>query len=90
MMTGVTGFVGKVLLEKFLSCMPTIGKIFLLIRDKPKYTLEERLTKEIFGSKIFKPLFERRPELLQVIRERIVPIKGDLVLKGLGLDPQVR
>ena len=47
-MTGVTGFVGKVLLEKFLRDVPRIGKIFLLIRNKPKFTLEERLMKEIF------------------------------------------
>ena len=64
MMTGVTGFVGKVLLEKYLSTIPRIGKIYLLIRDKPKFTLEDRLTKEIFSSKIFKPLFAARPELL--------------------------
>lgn len=90
LMTGVTGFVGKVLLEKFLSSIPRIGKIYLLIRNKPKFTLEERLTKEIFSSPIFKPLFKRRPELLQVIKERVVPIKGDLVLEGLGIDPDVR
>ncbi len=40
LMTGVTGFVGKVLLEKFLSTIPRIGKIYLLIRNKPKFTLE--------------------------------------------------
>ena len=48
LMTGVTGFVGKVLLEKFLSTIPRVGKIYLLIRNKPKYTLEERMMKEIF------------------------------------------
>jgi len=57
LMTGVTGFVGKVLLEKYLRSVPRIGKIYLMIRDKPKYTLEERLSKEIFSSKIFVPLF---------------------------------
>ena len=88
--TGVTGFVGKVLLEKYLDIIPNIGKMYLLIRSKPKISLEERLTKEIFSSKIFRPLFQRRPELLQVIRERVVPIKGDLVLEGLGIDPKVR
>ena len=88
--TGVTGFVGKVLLEKYLDIIPNIGKMYLLIRSKPKISLEERLTKEIFSSKIFRPLFQRKPELLQVIRERVVPIKGDLVLEGLGIDPKVR
>jgi len=90
LMTGVTGYVGKVLLEKFLDTIPRIGKIYLLVRDKPKVTLEERLTKEIFASKLFQPLFKRRPELLKIIRERVVPIRGDLVLEGLGLEPKVR
>ena len=90
LMTGVTGFVGKVLLEKILSISPRIGKIYLLIRDKPKYTLQERMMNEIFGSKIFKPLFQSRPELLQVIKERVIPIKGDLVLEKLGIAPEVR
>lgn len=34
LVTGVTGFVGKVLLEKFLWALPEIDKIFILIRNK--------------------------------------------------------
>ena len=89
-MTGVTGFVGKVLLEKFLREVPRIGKIYLLIRNKPKFTLEQRLMNEIFGAKIFVPLFTERPELLKVIKERIIPVSGDLVLGGLGIQPAMR
>ena len=63
-MTGVTGFVGKVLLEKLLREVPRIGKIYLLIRNKPKFTLQQRMMKEIFGAKIFVPLFTERPELI--------------------------
>ena len=55
LMTGVTGFVGKVLLEKFLREVPRIGKIYLLIRNKPKFTLQQRMMKEIFGAKILHP-----------------------------------
>lgn len=46
--------------------------------------------KEIFGAKIFIPLFKERPELLKIIKERVIPISGDLVLEGLGLDPKIR
>ena len=64
-MTGVTGFVGKVLLEKLLSSVGTrIGKIYILIRDKPKITLEQRLMKEILSSPVFQPLFQAHPEIL--------------------------
>jgi len=34
LITGVTGFVGKVLLEKFLWSLPDINQIFILIRNK--------------------------------------------------------
>ena len=37
LITGVTGFVGKVLLEKFLWSLPEIDKIFILIRNKVLY-----------------------------------------------------
>ena len=39
LMTGVTGFVGKVLLEKYLREVPRIGKVYLMIRSKKKVTL---------------------------------------------------
>ena len=90
LMTGVTGFVGKVLIEKILRTIPRIGKIYLLIRNKPKFTLQDRMMKEIFATKLFVPLFTERPELLQVIKERVIPINGDLVIEGLGLTPEVR
>jgi len=34
LITGTTGFVGKVLLEKILRDMPSVGLIFLLVRPK--------------------------------------------------------
>lgn len=89
LLTGVTGFVGKVLLEKLLATT-RIGRIYLLIRDKPKFTLEDRMMREIFGSAIFKPLFQKRPELIKIVKQRVIPIKGDLVLDRLGMDPEVR
>lgn len=90
LLTGVTGFVGKVLLEKILRTVTSTGKIFLLIRSKPKITLQQRLMEEIFSSKLFVPLFTERPELLKIIREKVIPVKGDLVLEGLGIDADVR
>lgn len=89
-MTGVTGFIGKVLLEKFLRTIPRTGKIFLLIRNKPKFTLQQRMWKEIFQAEIFVPLFKEKPHLLKIVKEKVVPVNGDLVIEGLGIDPAVR
>lgn len=45
LVTGGTGFLGKVMLEKFLRCIPNVGQIYLLVRPKkgkdPKHRLDE-------------------------------------------------
>lgn len=63
LLTGCTGFVAKVLLEKILRETPRVGKIYLLVRSRPKVTLEQRMMAEIFSSELFEPLFKERPEL---------------------------
>ena len=47
LITGVTGFVGKGVLEKLLRVCPSIAAIFLLIRPKKNQTIEERFGKLI-------------------------------------------
>lgn len=42
------------------------------------------------GSHIFKVLFNKRPELLKVVAEKVVPIHGDLLAENLGLAPADR
>jgi len=39
---------------------------------------------------IFQTLFRNRPELRKIAAERIVPIQGDLVVDGCGINPDVR
>lgn len=41
--TGGTGFLGKVLIEKLLRCMPKLGGIWMLVRSKKGKDSEERL-----------------------------------------------
>ena len=55
MLTGCTGFIGKVMVEKLLRSIPKIGKIFLLVRGKRSQTATDRV-KEILTSKIFSKL----------------------------------
>lgn len=49
--TGATGFLGKVLLEKLLRSCPDIKGLYLLIRPKKGKEIQERL-EEIFDSKV--------------------------------------
>lgn len=49
--TGATGFVGKLLVEKLLFSCDQIGKIYCLIREKNGHSAQERLN-EITSSKV--------------------------------------
>jgi alcohol-forming fatty acyl-CoA reductase len=59
LITGVTGFLGKVILEKFLRDIPEIKKIYLIVRKNKKMSVKERVTKEIFNSPIMGRLKEK-------------------------------
>eukprot|EP01102_Stenamoeba_stenopodia_P011252 TRINITY_DN3441_c0_g2_i1.p1 TRINITY_DN3441_c0_g2~~TRINITY_DN3441_c0_g2_i1.p1 ORF type:complete len:374 (+),score=76.33 TRINITY_DN3441_c0_g2_i1:34-1122(+) len=52
-LTGATGFVGKVVLEKILRSLPECGRVFVLVRPKKGLSVEQRLQEEIFLSPIF-------------------------------------
>ena len=45
LLTGTTGFLGKVLLEKFLYSLPEVDLIYVLIRGKKGSSLIERFKK---------------------------------------------
>lgn len=42
LVTGGTGFMGKVLLEKLLYSVPDIGKIYVLMRPKKGKSIQQR------------------------------------------------
>jgi len=48
LITGCTGFLGKVVLEKLLRSIPGIKKIYILVRPKSGISTKERLMKEVF------------------------------------------
>ncbi len=47
LITGTTGFLGKVLLEKFLFSISCVDKIYILIRTKGEFDPQERFQKDI-------------------------------------------
>ena len=49
--TGATGFVGKVLIEKLFRSCPKIDKIYFLIRPKKTQDIQER-TEEMIQSQV--------------------------------------
>ena len=53
LITGCTGFVGKVVLEKFIRCIPDFKRIYVLVRPKRGTKPSERIWKDIYSSQCF-------------------------------------
>jgi fatty acyl-CoA reductase len=92
LLTGATGFLGKVIVERLLRCAPDIGRIYLLIRtghepDAPETTALRRFEIEVLPSRAFETLAgEHGPRWLAFARSKLVPVAGDVSLPRLGLE----
>ncbi|XP_044727610.1 putative fatty acyl-CoA reductase CG5065 [Chrysoperla carnea] len=80
LVTGGTGFMGKVLIEKLLRSCPKIKGIYVLLRSKKNYTDEQRLSK-ILDIPLFEKLKKDYPESLSKVKV----IKGDISKLQYGL-----
>ncbi|XP_055591104.1 putative fatty acyl-CoA reductase CG5065 [Uranotaenia lowii] len=79
--TGGSGFMGKVLIEKLLRSCPDVGKLFVLLRPRRGKPASERIA-DLVQIPLFDKLRETFPENL----DKIVPINGDCSELGLGMD----
>ncbi|RZF42062.1 hypothetical protein LSTR_LSTR006655 [Laodelphax striatellus] len=78
--TGGTGFMGKVLVEKLLRSCPGIKNIYLLMRPKRGQNISLRLDELINA-----PLFDKLRKERQSDLSKIVPILGDITEPELGI-----
>ncbi|EGG23421.1 hypothetical protein DFA_05553 [Cavenderia fasciculata] len=87
LITGTTGFVGKVLLEKLVRDIPDIGFIYIVIRGA---NAKERFEDDIMTSRIWDVLRERMGQEAadRHIREHVIPLSGDLSKDNLALSPE--
>ncbi|GLG96577.1 Fatty acyl-CoA reductase [Gryllus bimaculatus] len=81
--TGATGFLGKLLVEKLMWSCPGIENIFLLIRRKKNEDEESRLA-TFLRTPVFDRLRKYRPNDL----EKISVIPGDLSKPFLSISPK--
>lgn len=80
-LTGGTGFLGKIIIEKLLrSC--EIDTIYVLVRSKKGKDIATRL-EDIVNDVVFEKLKKQDKE--EKFRHKIVPIEGDCSLPGLGM-----
>lgn len=80
LITGATGFMGKVLVEKLLRSCSDIKTIYLLLRPKEGHEAKQRL-EELLKAKLFERVKKEQPGAIS----KLVPIHGDLTSAGLGI-----
>uniref|UniRef100_A0A1L8DYA8 Fatty acyl-CoA reductase n=1 Tax=Nyssomyia neivai TaxID=330878 RepID=A0A1L8DYA8_9DIPT len=78
--TGGSGFMGKVLVEKLLYSCSDLKEIFILMRPKRGRVPESRL-EDMFKLPMFQRIREEKPEVLK----KLVPVQGDVTFDGLGI-----
>ncbi|XP_065212415.1 putative fatty acyl-CoA reductase CG5065 [Planococcus citri] len=85
LITGATGFMGKVLVWKLLHSCHKLDTIYVLIRSKYGKSPMSRKS-GFFGSLIFNDFKKNNPEILA----KVVLVSGDVGEEGLGLSDKDR
>jgi long-chain acyl-CoA synthetase len=84
---GGTGYLGKIFWILLLTRYPEIGKIFLLVRKSATESSDERFWKTIATSDALEPLRTAHGDGFEAfLREKVVPIDGDVGLPLCGID----
>ncbi len=88
-LTGVTGFLGKVWLSQVLHDLPEIGRVTVIVRDRGEQTAAERVAWELDTSPAFRPLRARHGAAWAAFAsEKLRVLSGDCALPLCGLDDE--
>ena len=86
LLTGVTGFVGKVLLTMIGAHLKGTRKLSVLIRsNKSNGDASARFEDQVMPSEPFKALIKRDPDFEAWMRAHVHPVTGDITQAHLGL-----
>lgn len=87
LITGTTGFLAKVFLEKLLRVAPEIKRVSLLIRARDVRHGGARIENDIFSSPLFNVLKQQHGDgFEEFIRSKVRFVIGDTVAPRLGLN----
>ncbi len=86
LLTGGTGFLGTALVEKMLRSLPTLGRLYLIVRPSRTQGARERFEKDVLGSAAFKGLRKELGEEFEgYVSEKVRVLEGDVHSESLGL-----
>ncbi|KAJ8411301.1 hypothetical protein AAFF_G00173070 [Aldrovandia affinis] len=83
LITGATGFMGKVLVEKLLRSCPNVHALYLLVRPKAGQSMRERV-KDMINCKLFDRVRVDNPDF----HRKIVPVSSELMQPGLAISTE--
>ncbi|KAL5717083.1 alcohol-forming fatty acyl-CoA reductase [Ranunculus cassubicifolius] len=91
LITGSTGFLAKIFVEKILRVEPNVKKLFLLVRAADAKSAKQRLHDEVIGKDLFRVLKERySTNFNSFIMSKVTTIVGDISRINLGVDSKLR
>ncbi|XP_050211168.1 alcohol-forming fatty acyl-CoA reductase-like [Mercurialis annua] len=86
LVTGATGYLAKIFVEKILRVQPNVKKLYLLLRARDANSAMERFNNEVIGKELFKVLRETHgANLHSFASEKMTPIPGDISCEDLGI-----
>nr|CAB3456552.1 unnamed protein product [Digitaria exilis] len=87
LVTGSTGFLGKILVEKILRVQPDVKRVYLPVRAPDAESAKKRVETEVIGKELFGLLRETHGKGFQsFIEEKVVPLAGDIIHENFGVE----
>ncbi|XP_004930760.1 putative fatty acyl-CoA reductase CG5065 [Bombyx mori] len=84
--TGGSGFIGKIVIEKLLYSCTDLDRIYLLMRPKKSVSPDKRLA-QLYSTPCFDRLRKEKPGVFQ---SKVLVVPGDVMEDGLGLSDEDR
>ncbi|XP_072080841.1 probable fatty acyl-CoA reductase 4 [Arachis hypogaea] len=90
LITGATGFLAKILVEKILRVQPNIKRLYLVVRASNPHIAVQRLHNEVFEKKLFKMQKDKWGEKFSsFLADKVVAVAGDVSLHNFGIKDQI-
>ncbi|KAG5577978.1 hypothetical protein H5410_058112 [Solanum commersonii] len=88
LITGATGFLAKLVVEKILRVQPNVKRLFLLLRASDTKSARKRFNDEIMQAELFNVLREKigANNLNSLVEEKVFPIAGDISIEDFGIE----
>ncbi|RZC90085.1 hypothetical protein C5167_044713 [Papaver somniferum] len=90
LVTGSTGFLSKMFVEKLLRVQPNMKQLFLILRPADASSAAQCLHKDVTGKEVFRVLRKKHGlGFDSFISEKVTPVFGDISLENLGIKDSV-